>query len=215
MPTKRFEKERTYRKGDEHSGGAGSRGGGGKKRRPLEGWEKADLLRGMDTEHTAHDFPMKPGRRHRKIAPPAGSQRRRDRAGERGGSAPGARKRGVAEVPLYVLIRSDQPTAVKEDIRRRAREILMRKLAKHSRRTERASLRLDDVNGPRGGLDKICRIKVVRPRRQSVVVTETGPDPITAVQAAADRLGRLMGRDKRSFRARSGRNIDRIDCWGA
>jgi hypothetical protein len=51
-----------YHKGDQHSGGGGSHGGGGKRHRPPEGWEKGDAVRDVDTEHTLHDVPIKPGR---------------------------------------------------------------------------------------------------------------------------------------------------------
>jgi hypothetical protein len=48
-----------YRKGDEHSGGGGYGGAGGKKRRPTEGWEKADIRRDMDS-HSQARMPASP-----------------------------------------------------------------------------------------------------------------------------------------------------------
>ena len=41
------------------------------------------------------------------------------------------------------------------------RQGLGAKLGKYANSIERVSVRVEDVNGPRGGVDKICRIKVV------------------------------------------------------
>jgi hypothetical protein len=49
---------------------------------------------------------------------------------------------------------------------------LGRKLAKFSTAIERVTVRLSDVNGPKGGRDQICQIKVVLSGLPSVVVEE-------------------------------------------
>ena len=54
----------------------------------------------------------------------------------------------------------------REFIRRRLGE----KLARHARSIERVSVRLRDINGPRGGIDGLCRIKVVLSGLQSTIV---------------------------------------------
>lgn len=53
----------------------------------------------------------------------------------------------------------------KADIRRK----LGRKLGKFAASIERVSVRVKDVNGPRGGIDQLCRIKVVLSEFPSVV----------------------------------------------
>ena len=63
------------------------------------------------------------------------------------------------------------------------RHKLSRKLAKFETAIERTSVRVDDVNGPRGGRDKRCRIKVVLNGLPSVYVEEQHE----SLQAAIDR----------------------------
>jgi hypothetical protein len=56
---------------------------------------------------------------------------------------------------------------------------------------EWVDLYLTDVNGPRGGPDKRCRV-VAHLRTGPVVVSRTGRDPVAAVTAAAGRCRRLV-----------------------
>ncbi len=62
--------------------------------------------------------------------------------------------------PMPAYIRAEQG-----DLGRLERDYIRRKLGtrlgKFSRSILRISVRTDDVNGPRGGVDRLCRIKVV------------------------------------------------------
>jgi ribosomal subunit interface protein len=59
---------------------------------------------------------------------------------------------------------------------------------------QRVSVRLSDINGPRGGKDKRCHIQVVMPQLPDVVIEDTDEDMYNAIDGAADRAGRTVGR---------------------
>lgn len=79
-------------------------------------------------------------------------------------------------------------------LRRYVRDRLGRKLGKFAQRIERASVRFKDVNGPRGGIDTVCRIKVVISGLDSVVVEDRGARPRDAFDRAADDVERATRR---------------------
>ena len=68
--------------------------------------------------------------------------------------------------------------------------------ALHSRENhiQRITVRLSDINGPRGGEDKCCHIQVVLPHLTDVVIEDTEEDLYAAIDKAADRAGRTVGR---------------------
>lgn len=67
---------------------------------------------------------------------------------------------------------------------------------------QRVTVRLSDINGPRGGADKCCHIQVVLPQLPDVVIEDTEVDLYAAIDRAADRAGRTVDR-------RLARNRDR------
>lgn len=67
-----------------------------------------------------------------------------------------------------------------------------RQLGKFSRDIERVTVRLEDVNGPRGGVDVSCRLKVVLSGRRSVVVEERAESTWQAFMAASDAAARSV-----------------------
>lgn len=56
----------------------------------------------------------------------------------------------------------------------------------------RAHVHLDDVNGPRGGVDKRCRIELRAPAGEPIVVTSMATDWRRALDAALARAGRAL-----------------------
>jgi hypothetical protein len=77
------------------------------------------------------------------------------------------------------------------DLRDRAAEALATALAPVRPWLRWVDAYLTDVNGPRGGPDKRCRV-VAHLATGPVVVSRTGPDPVAAVAAAAARCRRLI-----------------------
>ena len=63
-----------------------------------------------------------------------------------------------------------------------------------------ASLRIEDLNGPRGGVDKLCQLEIRLDGRGTVRIEETGADLIATIDRATDRAGatvaRTVGRTK-------------------
>lgn len=55
-------------------------------------------------------------------------------------------------------------------------------------------LRLTDINGPRGGQDKRCQLRIPLPRMRAVVIEETAADLYLAIDRSIDRAGRALER---------------------
>jgi len=59
---------------------------------------------------------------------------------------------------------------------------------------QRIIVRLSDINGPRGGIDKRCQIQVTLPKLKDIVIEDTESDLYVAIDRAADRTGRTVNR---------------------
>lgn len=97
---------------------------------------------------------------------------------------------GVKTTPLVIRSSIRLDDATRETVRLR----LGRRLAKYATSIERATVRFEDVNGPRGGIDTICRVKIVLDGLPSVVVEKRAREAIDAVVPAADAVGRALRR---------------------
>lgn len=82
------------------------------------------------------------------------------------------------------------------DVARRRLEFA---LGRFANRVRSLRVRLTDVNGPRGGLDKKCLITVrlTRPRRV-IVIEDVDADERAAVSRTVERLARAVSRAVRS-----------------
>jgi len=112
------------------------------------------------------------------------------------------RERGrtdAAQTPLAIRGNVSLDAASRDRIRAR----LGRSLAKFAMAIERVTLRLDDVNGPRGGVDTACKIKIVLSGLPTLVVEERAAEADAAVQSAA----RVAVRAVRRELERRGRSV--------
>lgn len=67
-------------------------------------------------------------------------------------------------------------------------------LGRFADRITRLMVRLSDVNGPRGGVDKRCQIAVALAPRGVVMIEGAGDDPFALIADAAKRAQRSVGR---------------------
>jgi hypothetical protein len=97
-------------------------------------------------------------------------------------------------------------------IRRRLGE----KLGKYARQLERVTVRMRDINGPRGGVDIQCRIKLVLSGLPSVVVEERAQRLRPALTRALAGAERAVRRTLQRRRTRPIRSVARGGAaWAA
>ena len=89
-----------------------------------------------------------------------------------------------------------------QDNRTHIRRRLDRKLGKFATSIERVSVRLKDVNGPRGGVDQACRIKVVLRNFPSVVFEKQDVSLDRAVSGALVGVERSVRRSLQRRRSK-------------
>ena len=92
-----------------------------------------------------------------------------------------------------------------EYVRRRAHF----SLGRFAGRIRSLSIRLSDVNGPRGGIDKLCHIRVDVRLRQEVIVRERQASIHAAVAFAMERADRAVQRQLQLARAETRMDIAR------
>ena len=105
------------------------------------------------------------------------------------------------QIPVHIRSSGgDLPSEDRAYIRRK----LGRRLGKFASSIERVSVRTRDVNGPRGGVDQMCRIKVVLSGLPSVVFESRS----TSLKVAVDRA--LAGTERVVRRAVQRRRMKRL-----
>lgn len=95
---------------------------------------------------------------------------------------------------------------------RTLREHIVRRLSLALDRVEvrvrRVRVALQDVNGPRGGIDQRCQMQIELAHLPRLVVVETSDDIHAAIAGAIDRavqtMGRLMDRQRDAVRRHRG-----------
>lgn len=67
-------------------------------------------------------------------------------------------------------------------------------LSRFGREFAAVTVRIGDINGPKGGIDKHCRITVRGPRLGSSTLDEFSGDVYSAVDLAVERMAQTAGR---------------------
>lgn len=75
-----------------------------------------------------------------------------------------------------------------EHVRRRLASVPTR----HIHRVQRCAVRVGNENGPRGGVDKFCRIHVHLLDAPTAVIADIGADFYAVIDRGADRVGRVV-----------------------
>jgi hypothetical protein len=97
---------------------------------------------------------------------------------------------GAESTPLAIRSRIPLDDATREMVRVR----LGRRLARYALHVQRVTVRFEDVNGPRGGIDVACRVKIVLDGLPSIVVEKRAPQAIDAVVPAAEAVRSALRR---------------------
>lgn len=116
---------------------------------------------------------------------------------------PAKRRAGKTEssaVPAHI---QDAGTGIDAEDRAYVRRKLGMKLGKFAGKIERVSVRISDVNGPRGGTDKACAIKVVLSGMPSVLVLRRHASLQAAMDGALRRVESAVRRGVQRRRTRA------------
>lgn len=95
--------------------------------------------------------------------------------------------------------------ALMREVERRVMEPLS---ARHEH-ISRIQVRLGDVNGPKGGKDMYCRIRVEMPGQKDAFVEDIESDMYMAIYRAAGRVNRTVSRRLSRVRERHIRRVNR------
>lgn len=67
-------------------------------------------------------------------------------------------------------------------------------LTRHSNRISRVALLMGDSNGPRGGMDKFCRIRILLKGSPETLIEDTGSDLYSVIDRAVERSGQNVAK---------------------
>lgn len=97
---------------------------------------------------------------------------------------------------------SSRSTDLTHAIQQHVRERLTAALDQHADRVQRVTVLLEDVNGPRGGIDQVCRVAVYLTNGQTLHLERRGLDLYANVSLVADKVKRRVGRQIAKLRGR-------------
>lgn len=104
---------------------------------------------------------------------------------------------------MEIIVRRDK--SLPETLAVLARRRLEFALGRFGPRVRSLLVRLKDVNGPKGGVDKVCLVAVrLTAPRCEIVIEDGDADAAVAIDRAVDRAGRAVARAVRAGRDRRG-----------
>ena len=92
---------------------------------------------------------------------------------------------------MHIHIKGQNQCAASAVIERIERRLCFA-LSRFADRISRVTVRITDISGPRGGVDKQCRIAVKFRPGGEVVIKDTASDLETAIDRGADRVRRAV-----------------------
>lgn len=107
----------------------------------------------------------------------------------------------TAKIPI--AIRSDNKLG--EAFETRIRTQLSRRIGPASG-VQRVTVRFEDVNGPKGGVDMVCRIKLVLTGRPSLLIEKRSTSEPLAFADAVHSVGTTLMRDHKKHEMRATRH---------
>jgi ribosome-associated translation inhibitor RaiA len=121
----------------------------------------------------------------------------------------GGRRAGTGEaLPIDVASRG---YGLAHELRAYAERRLRFALRRFAARVHSVWVRMDDVNGPRGGVDKRCRVTARLRPSGHVHIEELDRQPWAAIDLAAGRTGRVVARALRRHQAQRAPRPARLD----
>lgn len=97
---------------------------------------------------------------------------------------------------------SSRNTTLTQPIREHIKDRLFAALDQHAGRIRRVNVMLEDVNGPRGGEDQVCRVAVQLNNGRTLHHERRGIDLYANVSLVADKVKRRVGRQIAKLRGR-------------
>lgn len=97
----------------------------------------------------------------------------------------------IKKTPLDLRVMG---VAVAPKLRARIPSLLGRKLERYALNVTRVTVRFEDINGPRGGMDTVCRIKMSTKGSDHIVVETRDADAESAFRRAAALAQRAVAR---------------------
>ena len=95
--------------------------------------------------------------------------------------------------PLSISI-TDRSDLLDNNLRQLTERRLLFALSRFDSRIKKVDLVVNDENGPRGGVDKVCRVSVALYQASDVVISDKDTDVIKCISRVAERVGRAVSR---------------------